>query len=52
MPMLRADIGKMLEMTRDAMIKNGSMPAKEASKSMPAINMRRAVPRLPGTDVS
>ena len=51
-PMLRGDIERMLEMARDVMIQDGRMRAEEGSRSMPAINLRRAVPRLPGTDAS
>ena len=49
---LTAAFIKMLEKAKAMMVEEGKLSQVEGSKAIPAINMRRAVPRLPGQDVS
>ena len=42
----------MLEKAKAMIMEEGKLSQVEGSKAIPAINLRRAVPRLPGQDVS
>ena len=52
LPTLRATFTKILEKAKAMMVEEGKLGQVEGSKAIPAINLRRAVPRLPGQDVS
>ena len=48
----RATFTKMLEEAKAMMVEEGKLSQVEGLKAIPAINLRRAVPRLPWQDVS
>ena len=51
-PTLRGEVVNMLEVAKGMMIEEGKLPLEEGEKETPAINLRRAVPCLPGVDTS
>ena len=42
----------MLDVAKGMMIEEGKLSLEEGEKDIPAINLRRAVPQLPGVDTS
>ena len=51
-PTLRGEVVNMLEVAKEMMVDEGKLSIEEGEKDIPAINLRRAVPRLPGVDTS
>ena len=52
LPTLKVEVEKMLELASSEMVEKGVLLVEEVSRGIPAINIRRAVPRLPGMDHS